>query len=79
MLWLKLAELTFIEKISGDRPILLLDDIFSELDEESRHIVFSVIDKQQTIITSAEEEFLPMLKKIHGARIIRLPIGQGVQ
>ena len=79
VLWLKLAELTYIEKITGDRPILLLDDIFSELDEESRHIVFSVIEKQQTIITSAEEEFLPMLKKIHGARIIRLPLGHGVQ
>lgn len=79
VLWVKLAELTYIEQKTGDRPILLLDDIFSELDEESRHIVFSVINKQQTIITSAEEELIPMLRKIHGASIIRLPTNHGVQ
>ncbi|MFZ2025612.1 MAG: DNA replication and repair protein RecF [Microgenomates group bacterium] len=79
VLWLKLAELTFIEQKTGDRPVLLLDDIFSELDEESRHIVFAVIDQQQTIITSAEEELLPMLKKIHNAEIIQLPVRHGVQ
>lgn len=79
VLWLKLAELTYIEEKTGDRPILLLDDIFSELDEESRHIVFSIIDKQQTIITSAEEELLPMLRHIRGASMIQLPVKHGVQ
>ncbi len=79
ILWLKLAELDFIEQKTGERPILLLDDIFSELDEDSRHIVFSIIDNQQTIITSAEEELLPLFKNIHGASIIRLPTRHGVQ
>ncbi len=79
ILWLKLAELSFIEKSSGDRPVLLLDDIFSELDEDSRRIVFSVINHQQTIITSAEEELLPMLKQLHNAEIIQLPVVHRVQ
>jgi recombinational DNA repair ATPase RecF len=38
----------------GDRPMLLLDDIFSELDQKHRSIVFDVTKKQQTIITSAD-------------------------
>jgi len=79
VLWIKLAELTFIEQKTGDRPILLLDDIFSELDEESRHIVFAIIDKQQTIITSAEDELLPMLQHIQGAHVIQLPKTHRVQ
>jgi len=74
VLWLKLAELSYIESIIGERPILLLDDIFSELDEESRNIVLSIIDKQQTIITSAEEEVIQLFNKTKNVKIIRLPI-----
>jgi len=55
VLWLKLAELSFIESKTGERPILLLDDIFSELDGEHRKLVLTLLDKQQTIVTSAEE------------------------
>jgi DNA replication and repair protein RecF len=54
VLWLKLAEVSFIEQKVGDRPMLLLDDIFSELDESHKALVMDVIDKQQTIITSAD-------------------------
>jgi DNA replication and repair protein RecF len=74
VLWLKLAELSYIESIVGERPILLLDDIFSELDEESRNIVLSIIDKQQTIITSAEEEVIQLFNKTKNVKIIRLPM-----
>lgn len=54
VLWLKLAELAYIEKETGERPILLLDDIFSELDEGHRRLVMDLVGKQQTIITSAD-------------------------
>lgn len=53
VLWLKLSELDFVKKQSKDTPVLLLDDIFSELDEKHQHLVLEVVDKQQTIITSA--------------------------
>jgi len=56
VLWLRLAELSYIEEKTGSRPVLLLDDIFSELDHESRKIVLDVIGKQQTIITSADRD-----------------------
>lgn len=59
ILQLKLLELLFIEQKLGYRPILLLDDIFSELDEDHINLVLEVIDKQQTIITTTHKEFIP--------------------
>lgn len=56
VLWLKLSELAFIKDQTQDTPVLLLDDIFSELDRKHQHLVLGVIDKQQTIITSANLE-----------------------
>jgi len=66
---LKLAELEFIEQKCRQRPILLLDDVFSELDEKFRVKVLAIINRQQTIMTTAEpelikKEFLDKIKKI---------------
>lgn len=58
VLWLKMAELNFIEEKTEVRPTLLLDDIFSELDHEHREIVMDLSKRQQTIITTADEHFL---------------------
>jgi DNA replication and repair protein RecF len=58
VLWLKLAELSFIESTTGEKPILLLDDIFSELDHEHRSLVNKVSQNQQTIITTADPHFV---------------------
>jgi len=59
VLQLKLFELEFVEKKLFVRPILLLDDIFSELDKEHIKLVLEMIGKQQTIITTAHKEFIP--------------------
>jgi len=64
VLWLKLAELSFIEEKSGERPTLLLDDIFSELDHKHRKIVMKVSDKQQTIITTADPHFIESIPEV---------------
>jgi len=58
VLWLKIGELKYIEEKSGQRATLLLDDIFSELDERHRNIVNEVSKNQQTIITTADEHFV---------------------
>lgn len=58
ILWIKMAELNFIEEKTGERPTLLLDDIFSELDHEHRDVVMIIAKKQQTVITTADEHFL---------------------
>src|SRR3990167_9844795 len=55
VLWLKMAELNFIQEKTLERPTLLLDDIFSELDHEHRNVVMDTAKKQQTIITTADE------------------------
>jgi DNA replication and repair protein RecF len=59
ILQLKILELMYIEQILGKRPVLLLDDIFSELDERHINLIFNEIGKQQTIITTTHKEFIP--------------------
>lgn len=51
---LKITELSYFEKIIGARPMLLLDDIFSELDESHRQHVLDLAKLQQTIIATVE-------------------------
>jgi len=58
ILWLKMAELAFVEEHSGEKPTLLLDDIFSELDNEHRKIVGKLAKNQQTILTTTDPHFL---------------------
>ena len=59
VLQLKVLELAYIEEKSGERPVLLLDDIFSELDESHIDLVLEMIGNQQTILTTTHEEFIP--------------------
>ncbi len=63
ILWLKLAELAYLREQVGDRPILLLDDIFSELDIRHRELVLNLVGQQQTIITSADTQMIELLRK----------------
>jgi DNA replication and repair protein RecF len=68
VLWLKLAELAYVENVTGSRPILLLDDIFSELDAAHRKLVVDVVASQQTVLTSANEgiiKLMPQANNIH--------------
>lgn len=48
---LKLAEIELVKKIIKDNPILLLDDVMSELDSGRRDALLSSISDIQTIIT----------------------------
>jgi DNA replication and repair protein RecF len=62
VLGVKLAELEYLDQsINGeaDRPVLLLDDIFSELDHDHREVVLSLLEKQQTIITATDSHLIP--------------------
>ena len=51
---MKLAELEIIKNRVGEYPILLLDDVFSELDSERRKKLLKFTSKTQTIITCTE-------------------------
>ncbi len=48
---LKLAEIELVKELIGDNPILLLDDVMSELDSSRRDALLSSINDIQTIIT----------------------------
>jgi len=66
---LKLAELEFLSEQTGQRAMLLLDDIFSELDQQRRQSLLKVIPQQQTLVTTTdmglvEKESLKKMKVI---------------
>lgn len=52
---LKLAEVKLIKEEIGESPILLLDDVFSELDMNRRKYLVSTFKDIQTIITSTDD------------------------
>lgn len=54
---LKLAELEIIKQRTGDYPILILDDVFSELDEHRRRRLIKFTDRCQTFITTTDIAF----------------------
>ena len=60
ILSLKMAELQTFYKIHGEYPLLLLDDVMSELDDGRRHFLLKMVKKYQiqTIITGANIELL---------------------
>lgn len=51
---LKLAELEIVKNRVGEYPILLLDDVFSELDKDRRKKLLKFTSKAQTIITCTD-------------------------
>ena len=62
----KLAELDHLTAIDGRPPILLLDDVFSELDPERRaHLVRRITDLPQAFVTTTTPDDLdPALRAI---------------
>lgn len=69
VLALRLAQINYLEENYNDKPILLLDDIFSELDLEHQELVTKVCQNYQTIFTSSEPENINILKT---AKLIQL-------
>lgn len=54
LLSIKLAELEIFKEVYGEYPILLLDDVFSELDEKRKKRLFERTKKVQTFITTTK-------------------------
>lgn len=48
---LKLSEIELVKKMTNDNPVLLLDDVLSELDSNRQNYLLSTIGNIQTIIT----------------------------
>ncbi len=59
IIWLKLLELDFIKEKTSKKPILLIDDFFSELDNKHIELLSFKIANYQTIISTINDlEFL---------------------
>lgn len=56
---LKMAEIELVKKVTGDTPVLLLDDVLSELDSSRQQLLLSVMGDVQTVVTcTGLEEFV---------------------
>ena len=51
-------EMKLIEEVRGIKPILLLDDVFSELDGTRRRMLTSYLKDHQTIITTTDADIV---------------------
>lgn len=54
IIWLKLLETVYLEKRTGKKPLLLIDDLLSELDIWHKNMLIEKIKYYQTFISSIE-------------------------
>jgi DNA replication and repair protein RecF len=75
---LKLATYHLIQNEFGFRPIMLLDDVLSELDPDRRHALLQMISEpgQQTIITDTEarnyDQLTPIIYHVDQGQIVKV-------
>ena len=63
---LKLAEIELVRKKIGENPVLLLDDVLSELDRKRQHYLLNSMEGIQTMITcTGLEEFVGDRKRFN--------------
>lgn len=55
---LKILEASFLKEKLGSDPVVLLDDIFSELDEQHRREVAAELSEGQVVLTTTEKGFI---------------------
>jgi DNA replication and repair protein RecF len=72
VLWLKTAELAFVREQTQEFPILLLDDILSELDEDSQGLVTDLLGQQQSIVTTIDPAAVARVKEKVGAENLQV-------
>jgi DNA replication and repair protein RecF len=74
----KLAEAELVARMTGERPVLLLDDVLSELDGDRRRALLqSLGEPGQVVITSVEAE--PFPASVIGSSQVRCIEGGRVQ
>ncbi len=69
----KLGELAYMHAVTGEEPVLLLDDVFSELDALRRtYLLRQVLQHEQVLITATDFTNLPeeIMAKAHRYRVV---------
>jgi DNA replication and repair protein RecF len=73
ILAMKLSEIEFIKEKTGTYPVLLLDDVFSELDKNRKSHLMESIQNCQAVITATDIDSLKSLGKDGaGAAIVKI-------
>jgi len=71
---MKMAEISVIEKMRGDKPVLLLDDVLSELDTNRQNALLGAIRNTQTLVTcTGLDDFVS--RTFHADRIFHVENG----
>ena len=52
---LKLAEVALMQRYTGERPVLLLDDVMSELDPRRQRFLQDVVQEHEQVLLTATE------------------------
>ena len=75
---LKMAEINLVEHVTGNKPILLLDDVLSELDSNRQNYLLNSIQDIQTLITcTGLDDFVN--NRFHIDRVYRVTGGHIVE
>ena len=58
---MKLSELSFLKSETGEYPLLLLDDVMSELDADRREMLLEFLSREkiQTLVTATDRVYFP--------------------
>lgn len=62
VLALKMAECAMVEEVTGETPIVLLDDVMSELDAGRRDYLLNHLENRQVFVTCCDDESFYGLK-----------------
>ncbi len=66
---LKLSEIELVKELTNNKPVVLLDDVLSELDEYRRELLFSAVQGAQTLITcTGAEGYMPKADRAYSVR-----------
>ncbi|MDP3058248.1 MAG: DNA replication/repair protein RecF, partial [bacterium] len=80
ILSLKLAEMDYMKSVTGEYPVLLLDDVLSELDESRRSALFLILKgKLQSIITGTDLEIMAEAFDKEKMNVLRIRQGKVTQ
>lgn len=60
-----MCQKNIFEEYKGVKPIILLDDLFSELDEDRRYEILEYLTDNQVFITTTDKSFVNRYKNIN--------------